>query len=112
MEEEEIVFEAEDTAPGSTDIPGDLSPFSQPFQYRTRSGRTVKPVTDYIPTMGAAKKYNESVLHQVGSLEEGQRTPKGPSEGCKCVTYDEHSALVVGIVLQQMHINKAIKSML
>ena len=110
MEEEEIVFEAEDTAPGSSGVLGNV-PSADTLQYQTRSGRAVKPINEYIPTLGSAKKYEELVLYQVGKVKEPQRKSQVTGEESTCVTYDKHSALIVGIVLQQMHINKAIKSM-
>ena len=76
MKEEEIVFETEDTALGSSGMLVSLSSVDDTTQYQTRSGRAVKPVIDYIPTLGAAKKYEELVLYQVGKLKEGQTTMK------------------------------------
>ena len=65
MEEEEIVFkeEKEEKIPGSSglfDWPFLKSEYSNvPQPYTTRTGRVVRPVKDYIPSMGTEKRYGE-----------------------------------------------------
>ena len=76
-EENEIVFEAT----GSTEAEG---LFERPFMrkqneggnYVTRSRRTTKPVTTYVPTVGSEKKYPEVV-----GVMETMEHPKKPQEG-------------------------------
>ena len=47
--------------------------------YQTRSGRMIKPMAQYIPSMGSGKKYEEQVMLQVENKKETQRNPGSSS---------------------------------
>ena len=70
----------------------------------------VKPVSEYIPTLGSEEKYKEHLLLNKEQLDFSlEKCPSEVSSQGWVITYDDNYATVVGMVLQQMHINKGIK---
>ena len=49
------------------------------------------------------------MLLQIEKPKESERTSKETSESFPEIIYDKEHALVLGVVLQQMHINKGLK---
>ena len=113
LEEEEIVFEDERVTPGVKQEPGAL--FTRPFKntpslnsdkYITRSGRSVKPVSQYVPSLGSAKKYEE---HAGVMAKEEDICACEEFKPMETIQYEQNKACLLGELFQQMHINKGLK---
>ena len=135
LEEEEIVFEREEDKKEESSTGLFERPFNQGSLQKTDvqpyvscTGRVIKPNTQYIPSMGAEKRYQETVniayedtddVNPVFNCGEHDFTCEERKEqvGTKSenngdqerIMYDAGTAPVIGVVLQQMHINKGLK---
>lgn len=76
VEEEEIVFKEEKAVQDKKDVLFSNPPGSPAGEgYRTKSGRRVIPVSQYIPTLDSKKKYDEQAHLQLEKPGEPLRTP-------------------------------------